>query len=206
MIPLHTSHFRLLLFVLLSTLLARVPSACKSGQPDAAKSSPAVTGVADSVLARQIDLAIDSVSQRLDVRTKPPHLPVSLYAIQDSMYALLADGKDGQVHAKFHPANAQVWPTYYFIGKKIARVRFREWWNQDTTPFIRESMIYYRDGKPFYCEERSMTGNPGDQPVLLRDLPFEISPRLLPEITDTYETFWPILIKVSPALADLEHP
>jgi len=184
-------------------LLPFLFAACKAQAPD--QSEPLVT--ADSLYTQWIDSRIDSVNEALRLSTPmPPRVAFPMYSEMDSLFLWLSNEQSGQVQATVFPEGAQLWPAYYYVAGKIILVRFREWINQQTDPLMRESMVYYKEGAPVFCWDRSMKPKPGDMPVMLRDLPFAPSQRPLSEITESYAPFWPRILAAHPELGTLEKP
>lgn len=185
---------------LLTASRCQSPSTGKTGNDDGS------TVLADSIYAKGIDSLILSTSEAMRALPVPGKIPVQLYSVKDSLFVFLSPDKSGQVHASFYPADTWIWPTYYFKEGKVIMVRFREWRDQNTTPVMRESQVYYKDGQPYYCEERAMQAKPGDQPYMLRELPWSPSQRPLAEIAESYAEYWPVLAKAVPALNALQQP
>jgi hypothetical protein len=170
------------------------------------KSASHLSQPQDSAYARMIDQQIDSLYKRLSGHPMPKREAMYMHAVEDSVSLWFADSSAALLQIWVYPPDAEIWPAFFIIDGEIALVRFREWRDKGKLPFMRESMIYYKEGKPFYCEERSMQGQAGEKPFLLRLRPFILSPRTLREIQADYADFWPKLISQYPALGRYKTP
>jgi hypothetical protein len=190
--------------LILITLAAACGQPAGHGSQDTAVSR--LSQPQDSVYARLIDRKVDSLYTRLSSHPRPKREAMRMHAEEDSVSLWFADSSAALLQIWVYPPDAEIWPAFFVLDGEIALVRFREWRDRSKLPFMRETMIYCKDGKPFYCEERSMQGQAGEKPFLLRLRPFIVSHRPIDEITADYAEFWLKLTSQYPALDKYMRP
>jgi hypothetical protein len=102
----------------------------------------------------------------------------------------ILDNQSARISIEFTKGTEVIWPTFFVYESELVFVRNR-YANYDSTDAkVFEHMIYLKDGKIAYCEEREMKLEKGDVPASLRIQPYTMSTRTTAEIKAEYSDYW----------------
>lgn len=114
----------------------------------------------------------------------------------DSVEYWAVDNRPIRISLKLDSPEAMTWPTFFLKDGKIILVRYRNWSKALPMPWAEESMVYYKDGQAFYCDERRMDLPDNMPPANLRTMPFVRSARALSQIEENYTGYWKQILDV----------
>lgn len=144
----------------------------------------------DSLHKPAIDAMVDSINAGLRRVGPPQRLAYPLYNAKDTMLYWILDNQSARISIEFTKGTEVIWPTFFVYESELVFVRNR-YANYDSTDAkVFEHMIYLKDGKIAYCEEREMKLEKGDVPASLRIQPYTMSTRTTAEIKAEYSDYW----------------
>ncbi len=186
----HTTYFTRFIFACIPLLSFLLLYSCKSpqNQPATPKAEPRQI-VFDSLQKTEIDYMIDYINAELRKIGLPQKLPYTIHNPTDTIYYWIIDGTSARISIEMSPPEQTIWPTFFVHKGDLVLVRYR-YFTPPAPSYVSESMIYLKQGKVVYCEERRMDLNQGEQAGLLRRQPFSKSQRSLDEIEKDYLEHW----------------
>jgi hypothetical protein len=166
--------------------------ACRSPQNQPAKNSPdtITQAAADSLIKQQIYIMVDSINAGVRRIGMPNKLPYGVYNPADTIFYWIVDGASARISIAMSPPEQTMWPTFFIYKGEMVMVRFRYYNPTAPQPYTSESMIFLRQGKIVYCEERRMELKEGEMPGLLKQKPYTVSTRTPEEIEKDYKEHW----------------
>lgn len=184
--------------ILVAACIFVVFSQCKPQEstPVLLAPSRAYSVDADTLIRNEIQKEVEVLNSKLQ---QGEHGFVALSgdpSKKDSIEYWLADGKPIRISLKLDSPEAMTWPTFFLKDGKIILVRYRNWSKALPMPWAEESMVYYKDGQAFYCDERRMDLPDNMPPANLRTMPFVRSARALSQIEENYTGYWKQILDV----------
>lgn len=185
--------FSTLLIIALFSSIILVQSGCtgsvkSSDGYDAGKK----TNPADSLLKKDVQAIVDTINAGIMSKRMPPYrFHYADGAATDSIDYWVENDEPARISGDFKRADStEVWPTFFVRNDSLHFVRFR-YMNKTASGFVaKEHMIYLKNEKPVFCDERSVDLLPGQPPGLLREIPYKISDRTFGEIENEYLPYW----------------
>lgn len=123
----------------------------------------------------------------------------------DNMFNYLNIPPDSTIlNCQLRSDTMEVQATFFLLGNALKAAHLRQW-VKTSTPFAREVYYYFENGKPFFAEERSSLLQPGQLPVVVRDLPFMQSKDSLTKLWEDLEPWWELVLAKTAESAGIKH-
>jgi len=168
--------------------------ACSSSKNQADNKEQSAAIAFDSIRKAEIDTIIKNMEPGIREVGNPQKLAFPIHNPKDTiLYWLPKDGKSARISIEWKLPDEISWPTFFVYDGELIFVRYRYMYKTPPNIRVSESMIYLKDGKIIYCEERRKQLQQGELPGSLRKDPLTRSTRTYAEVEKDYKEYWSLV-------------
>jgi hypothetical protein len=143
----------------------------------------------DTILKKEIEFEVDEINSKLKMEDLKK-IPYPAPGASDTLEYWNVNEKPARISLKLYPPDMMIWHTFFLKDGHLILVRSRAWFKSLPMPWAEENMIYLRDDKIIYCDERRMDLPGDDIPASLRDKPFAMSTSSFADLEKKYQSDW----------------
>ena len=169
--------------------LATVES-CKPGDSTSSMNSEAdYSQPADSIRKKDVEVQVENINAKLRTATLK-RIPYPAEGSLDTLDYWELNNKPIRISLRVMRGDMELWPTFFVQDDQLILVRYRTWSKAPPMPWAEENMIYLRDGRIFYCDERRSDLPDNSIPANVRMIPFNMSAKSFTELENKYKADW----------------
>lgn len=144
---------------------------------------------ADSVRKKDVEVQVENINAKLRSATLK-RIPYPAEGSLDTLDYWELNNKPIRISLRVMRGDMELWPTFFVQDDQLILVRYRTWSKAPPMPWAEENMIYLRDGRIFYCDERRSDLPDNSIPANVRLLPFSMSTKSFAELETKYKEDW----------------
>jgi len=144
---------------------------------------------ADSVRKKDVEVQVENINAKLRSATLK-RIPYPAEGSLDTLDYWELNNKPIRISLRVMRGDMELWPTFFVQDDQLILVRYRTWSKAPPMPWAEENMIYLRDGRIFYCDERRSDLPDNSIPANVRLLPFSMSTKSFAELENKYKEDW----------------
>ena len=134
-----------------------------------------MTSAAELAIIKEIEDYKKAVD-RLEDRTTVDKLTPNIYSPKDVVGVWRVDGNIIRITTSFFPENGETRSYYFVRNNKIVYLKHREWYPEIESPYAKEFIAYFDEGKAINVQERSVNLKKNERPqkllkAILKDSP-----------------------------------